>query len=1784
MVNIKEDNFTNEKDDLVSIIIPVWNKLELTMQCLTAIAKNTEYEDYEVIIIDNASSDGTKDFLKTLDGDIKIITNEENLGFAKASNQGAKIASGEYLVFLNNDTIPQKSWLTNLVKTIQSSKKIGIVGSKLFYPDDTIQHCGASMRYDKKFFRHQYKYLHKNHPLVNYKRKLDAVTAACFITPKSLFYNLNYFDEKYLNGCEDMDYCTSVRENGHEIIYEPKSELYHLESQTPRMSNKDQDNFNRYLHKWGSEKMKNEIEVYSEDGFWIKKENVFKQRSNQLLQIWLVKLEEAKNQNNQKNITKYTKIIGRIYPVKTWEKLNKGTQKRQLKNHQTKKLKILFVAHDFPPYRFAGAQLYARNLAQKINQLGLADVDILHPVFRNVKPEQYFQIQRNDKFGLRIFELFKPVVGEPQKVYDDNIYEIVFKFLKENKYDVIHFHGLGQISLAPVFAAKNLNIPTIMTFHDYWFLCDRWHMIRKNQNICNGPESIKKCGNCYLQDNHLESNLTNISNVIKYKKYRKEMMFKAFNFIDKKISPSKYLANVFEKWGFPEINVEPLGFEYKEILDKNNDHKISKKIIFGFSGQMIIRKGINFLIEAFKSISNENIELHIWGKINLDNNFVKYLLKEADLDKRIIIKGAYIPEELSDIYKTFDIAVIPSLMENYPLVVQEAFIYKTPVIATNVGGIPEVVINNSNGLLIEAGSSESIKNAMEKIIANPNLITKFTKNIKPVKKLSEDAEIYSKYYEALNKKNRRISKKYSIQFYVYKNVHWAMFEELYNYLSRRDEVEKIYICLPAVNQIIVNNNYSLVEKILKLDAEIVAKPIRNVDVTFIADTIAGKVSGCGKIVNIGHGTISKGYYFTDSVWTERENWVDLLCVPGDYAKEQFNKILHTKVVATGMPKLDPVFRGEFSRDNLCRILNLKKDKKIILYAPTFNIDLSSVFDFSENFSELESSEYYLLIKLHGSTLPYLVEKYKSFAEQNENIIFIEDANIAPYLGGADLMISDVSSAFMEFMALNKPVILYNNKNMSNYHGFNLENIEYKWRDLGYEVSTIYEIKSKIKYIFQNDKKSEIRIKYAKQLFADLEGNACEKVWLAAKNILHQSPVKRINTFSIGLILREDNLFSVRQIIGDIEISSVIPIDLILIVKESSKRIEEFLEYLTYFNQFRHLRIIHNQDTFENSIIKMLNSAESDYFLFLNEDVSLYKNFGYMLLKTFINNPTINAVTGVTDIQGCQNSKLFIDKLGGETPDKKAYAFINKFQGKRLYPFTGNDLPKLWCIKLRKNKFRDFSGLKEFLLNEIVISPSIYYSTINDDDFETLKKIIRYKNKISEDEFVKTLADIFKTYQYPDFAEMLLETLSKKNSVSYDDKIYLSRLSLIGRFYDYFLKKRLMKILNSKLILQDLTKELEIISALKMSLSKKENKLKINNIKNVKTKKCLFYFFKNVHIPILIPIYEKLKELQPDVEIAFSYLKPAPQIRAGLSLLELDLIKKYNVPIYDTPQEFQPDLTFIADSVYPWVKNCGKLVHVGHGILSKGQYYTDTEIARREEQADLICVPGKYHKNIMEKIISKPVIATGMAKLDKLFSGELTKVKVLEKYGLPKDYRYILYAPTFNDELSSIPFIGDKIYEIVPDDKTFLIIKLHGSTNSKYKKMFSEMPKSYPNVIYVDDEEIDITPFLIISDIMISDVSSAMIEFTALDKPLILFNNPNWEKYKNYNPNDIEYNVRDMAIETSSIQEIKRAIKIYTIDKNIKSDLRQKYTDLLLENKDNGKAAEKIINETFKIFG
>ncbi|BCA54777.1 hypothetical protein W02_19170 [Nitrospira sp. KM1] len=251
-----------------SVIIPVWNRCELTRECVAALATTTKDVSWELIVVDNHSTDDTPAFLSGLSGDVQVIRNQENLGFARACNQGAQAARGRHLIFLNNDTVPLDGWLSAMLREVETHREVGVVGSKLLYADGTIQHAGVIFLREQLSPYHIYRLAPADHPAVNQRREFQAVTAACLLIRRNLFEQVGGFDERFRNGFEDVDLCLKVKAAGSVIVYQPQSVLYHLESQTPGRKQFEEENGRLLTERWGGQWWSADEDLYyHSDGY-----------------------------------------------------------------------------------------------------------------------------------------------------------------------------------------------------------------------------------------------------------------------------------------------------------------------------------------------------------------------------------------------------------------------------------------------------------------------------------------------------------------------------------------------------------------------------------------------------------------------------------------------------------------------------------------------------------------------------------------------------------------------------------------------------------------------------------------------------------------------------------------------------------------------------------------------------------------------------------------------------------------------------------------------------------------------------------------------------------------------------------------------------------------------------------------------------------------------------------------------------------------------------------------------------------------------------------------------------------------------------------------------------------------------------------------------------------------------------------------------------------------------------------------------------------------------------
>ncbi len=215
-----------------SIIIPVHNKREFTERCVAKLRENTPAGLYEVVFIDNASTDGTGEFLNSLGGDTVVISNSENLGFVEACNQGASQARGRYLVFLNNDTEPQPAWLQALLDVASKDSNVGAVGSKLVYPDGRLQEAGGIIFRDGSGWNFG-RFDDPSAAAYNQACEVDYCSGASLMVRRDVFERLGGFDRRYAPAYyEDTDLCFGVRSLGLKVMYCPLSTVVHFEGVT----------------------------------------------------------------------------------------------------------------------------------------------------------------------------------------------------------------------------------------------------------------------------------------------------------------------------------------------------------------------------------------------------------------------------------------------------------------------------------------------------------------------------------------------------------------------------------------------------------------------------------------------------------------------------------------------------------------------------------------------------------------------------------------------------------------------------------------------------------------------------------------------------------------------------------------------------------------------------------------------------------------------------------------------------------------------------------------------------------------------------------------------------------------------------------------------------------------------------------------------------------------------------------------------------------------------------------------------------------------------------------------------------------------------------------------------------------------------------------------------------------------------------------------------------------------------------------------------------------------
>lgn len=771
-----KEQVTNPYDEIeFSFIIPVHNNLQYTKKCIDSIYKTSAFYSFEVIIINNASTDETAGYLHSLGNLVKVISNSENKSYSKANNQGAELAKGKYLIFINNDVEIQPGSLEAIKSGYNEDNNIAIQGAKLIYPNGLIQHAGVvwgAVSEDLNLHYHIYLAANPTLEWVNKKREFQMLTGAFLTIKKDIFEQINGFDENYFFGHEDLDLCLKAREKNYKVVYNPEIVGIHHESITKKSEGinkferfiKEPDSYDAKNHKYFLSKWEHKIILdahlyYLEDGIYglsgePEKLDLFQSKLRELFEL----LKNTSEELYQRKAKKVSEILfnNPSYDfVANVNLLLNTSYERILKaidfvvngelEPENRTYKIIMTMYGWNDS--GGGTIFPRDVAIQLVKEGY-EVLVIYAGVNDVSSEEKYLIKEWEDEGVKLCGIYNREIKfinplKPEfEIYDPEVSSIFEAKLKEFNPDIVHFNNFVGLSFNIARIAKNLGYKTLYTPFNYHLIDPKLYMINSNLEKWNDVDLIKNSEELKTNPGLKDSYLNRI-----------EAAKQVLNqYVDMTLAVSTRVKNLLIEFGCREERITIINQVPKSAneLDFNNDaENIHSPIKIGYIGGVMAHKGVHNLVLATSMLPEANAELNIYGFVD---SAYKNLLQSLESKVPVHIKGEYKFSELKKISQNIDIAVLPSIWEDCaPFAILESLSMGIPVIAPNIGGFSDFIEDNYNGKIYKYNDVKELALILNDLISNPSKIIELRKNAKLSFKFQEHINhlkhVYSRTYE-----------------------------------------------------------------------------------------------------------------------------------------------------------------------------------------------------------------------------------------------------------------------------------------------------------------------------------------------------------------------------------------------------------------------------------------------------------------------------------------------------------------------------------------------------------------------------------------------------------------------------------------------------------------------------------------------------------------------------------------------------------------------------------------------------------------------------------------------------------------------------------------------------------------------------------------------------------------------------------------------------------------------------------------------------------------------------
>lgn len=764
-----------EKPIQFSIIIPTYNRSDVLLKCLKSLDEmDYDPQDYEVIVVDDGSTDDTEDVVKAFKSKyILKYFKKENGGPGPARNLGIKNASFEYLLILNDDAICYPDLLIehNKVHKQYPNQKISVLGAFPYIEKAQKKIFVYFLEHSTLVFAYP---IMKAGQLYNYR-----FFWTCNISiRKQAIVDAGMFDEDFKEPmAEDTELGYRLEKMGYYVLYHPDALTIHEHSMDINGFAKRQRMCGRnvvLLFNKHPELLKIEQKLFGFDNLGTRYQEHFKnivsslEEMTQRVTEFFKSIEDIEPDEIHKVVMPEGRVLNKREMIEFLERvafaahkywfhygLLEGIEKYGVPEEKTpenikfqetsagKKRKILFTMYGWN--ETGGGTIIPRSIAIRLARKGY-DVGVFYAGLNHPTNKDPYYTEKSYDNGVTLYGVFnRPVLftngSNPEnEIRDERILNIYSKVLDDFKPDIVHYHNFIGLSFAIADITKSMGIPTVFTPHNYHLLDPNLYMIENDLRIW---KTVSLLENSDLIKTYPEKQNLYI-----------QRMIEARNLINKKIdytlAISRRVKELFVDFGADSsriavVNQIPESCEMINTARTFDD--IGIPVRAGFIGTVIPHKGVHIIAGAAQMIPTNKMQFYIYG---FGNPKYMEIIKNYDKLNRLNWMGEYRPQDLQSISQNLDFVIIPSIWEEGAgMVLPESFAMGLPVIAANIGGIPDYVKNDFNGALYKYDSAIELARILNDIADNPQKLVNWRKNCKLTYSFDEFVDWLANIYEKL---------------------------------------------------------------------------------------------------------------------------------------------------------------------------------------------------------------------------------------------------------------------------------------------------------------------------------------------------------------------------------------------------------------------------------------------------------------------------------------------------------------------------------------------------------------------------------------------------------------------------------------------------------------------------------------------------------------------------------------------------------------------------------------------------------------------------------------------------------------------------------------------------------------------------------------------------------------------------------------------------------------------------------------------------------------------------